>query len=315
MPAFLFLLIACELAFANAVSDPVVIELGDTAVTRSELNDRFQVAVRMLARQQGISLAEQDPAVIERLRVQYLDKHATELVMLQEAARRGIAVAPSGVDDHVAEILGAAGEKEVFVDAFRESGIDGEKLLRQIVQDEKMVQSLTEQILQEIVIPPGDVVTLHHDIKHTLMTPEEVCFRHIQSASAEAAEEILVALEHGADFAKLATDRSTDETSAGTGGDLGCFQKGHSAANSEFEKAAFAAKKGSVVGPVQSEFGYHVIKVYERKASHELTLNEAYDDIERELKHEQLPRRINALISESGIKLYPENFVASDTGG
>lgn len=290
--------------FAN--SDPIVIELGEIFVTREQLNDRFQVALHMLARQQGISLAEQDSSVIERLRVQFLDKHATELVMLQEAARRDIAVSPQDVDETVAQVLGSPEAKEAFAD---------EKLLRQIVHDEITIQSLTAQILQDIVIPPGDVVTLHHDIKHTLITPEEVCFRHIQSASAEAAKEVLVELENDADFAKLASKRSTDETSAGNGGDLGCFQKGHMESKSEFEKVAFAARKGSIVGPVKSESGYHVINVYAYKPLHELTLNEAYDEIERELKQEQLPNHVNALISESGIKTYPENFVASDAGG
>ena len=314
MSAVLFLLIGSGLAFANVESDPLVIELGDTAVTRSELNDRFEVALRMLARQQGISLSEQNPTVIERLRVQYLDKHATELVMLQEAARRDVAVSPSDVNDEVAKILGAADAKEDLVDALRDSGIDGEELLRKIIQDEKTIQRLTEQLLQEIVIPPGDVVTLHHDIKHSLITPEEVCVRHIQSATVEAAQEVLAQLEQQTDFAELAAERSADQASAETGGDLGCFQKGHEEAGSAFRNAAFAAKKGSIVGPVKSEFGYHVIQVYEHKPSHETTLNEAFDEIERELKHEQLPERITALISESGIKTYPENFAATNAG-
>lgn len=286
--------------FAN--SDPVVIELGDLTVTRGALNDRFQVAVSVLAAKQGISLADQEPAVIERLRVQYLDKHASELVMLAEAARREISASPDEVN--------------ADVDALRESGVDGENLLRQIIKDEQTVQLVTEQLLQEIVIPPGDVVTLHHDIKHTLITPEEVCLRHIQTETAEVATEILAALEDDADFAALAAARSTDKETAGTGGDLGCFQKGPAeTARSEFEKAAFALRKTGIAGPIESEFGYHVINVYKYKSAHELTLNEAYADVERELKHEQLPDRINALISESGIKVYPENFTASEAGG
>jgi parvulin-like peptidyl-prolyl isomerase len=314
MPVFLVLLLGPGLTVANDENDPAVIELGELAVTRKELNDRFEVAVRILAGQQGISLSEQSPAVIERLRVQYLDKRATELVMLQEAARREIAVATEDVGASVSEFLRTVGGGDILFEELREAGIDGEKLLRRIVRDEKVVQMLTEQLLQEIVIPPGDVVTLHHDIKHTLITPEEVCVRHIQTASAETAQQILAELEHSPDFARLATERSTDAESAGDGGDLGCFEKGDEEAASEFRKAVFAAEKDSIAGPVRSGFGYHVIQVYERKPSHETTLNEAYDDIERELKHEQLPKRINTLISESGIKTYPEDFVASDAG-
>lgn len=314
VPACLALLLGSGQTFAG--NDPAVIELGDSTVTRSELNDRFQVALRVLARQQGVSVTDQSPAVIERLRVQYLDKHATELVLLQEAARREITASAAEVDNAVAEMLAAADAKAELVDSLRSSGIDGEKLLRRIVRDEQTIKLVTEQLLEEIVIPPGDVVTLHHDIKHTLITPEEVCIRHIQLDSAEEAKQVLAELESGSDFEELALKRSADADTAAGGGDLGCFHKGPTeAAKTEFEKAAFAARKIGLVGPVESELGHHVISVYSYKAPHELTLNEAYADVERELKHEQLPNRINALITESGIKTYPENFAASDIGG
>ncbi len=73
-------------------ADSIVIELGDRVITRSEVDARFQVAVQLLARRQGISLADQDPAVIAALRDQYLDKYANELVFLQEAQRRQLVV-------------------------------------------------------------------------------------------------------------------------------------------------------------------------------------------------------------------------------
>jgi parvulin-like peptidyl-prolyl isomerase len=310
--ACLAVLLGSGTALAN--SDPVVIELGDISVTRNELNDRFQVAVRILASQQGISLAEQSPSVIERLRVQYLDKRATELILLQEAARRDVTVLPEAVEEAVGEALAIPGARQQIVDEPGASGIDGEKILREIVRDEKTVQGLTELMLREISIPPGDVVTLHHDIKHTLITPEQVCLRHVQTDDIESAQQILAALENDADFSELASRHSTDQASAGNGGDVGCFQKGHGAAKSKFEEAAFAAKKG-IVGPVESEFGYHVIEIYDYKPPHEMTLNEAFNDIERELKREKLPTRVNALISESGIRTYPKNFTVSDIGG
>jgi foldase protein PrsA len=301
-------------AYAN--NDPAVIEFNGTTVTRSELDARFQVAVRMLARQQGVSIADQSPTVIERLRVQYLDKHASELVLLREAARRDVAASPADVDEAMAKMLATADARAELVDSLRDSGIDGEELLRQIVRDEQTIKLVTQRILDEIVVPPGDVVTLHHDIRDTLIEPEEVCIRHIQSDDSESARRVLAELENGADFEHLASARSTDKETAARGGDLGCFHKGPTdSAKTEFEKAAFAARKTGIIGPVESEFGYHVIHVYKYKAPHQLTLNEAYDDVERELKHEQLPNRINALITESGIKTYPENLSAPDIGG
>ncbi|MDH3350258.1 MAG: peptidylprolyl isomerase [Gammaproteobacteria bacterium] len=296
-------------AFAGGGSS-VVIELGDTKVTRSEVDDRFRIAVRLLARRQGISLADQDPSVIAQLREQYLDKYATELVMLKEAEHRQLEVSREQVDKSLAEVFASESDEGAFL-ADTELGESAPVLLRQVLRDEKTIEFLTEVMLKEIRIPPGDVITLHHDVKDRLATPEEVCVRHIQSESVDAANDVLAELERGADFAELARLRSSDAASAENGGDLGCFERSHSAARSEFEKIAFAAEQGRLAGPVESRFGHHVLIVYEHRMPRAPTLNEAYAQIERDLALEQLPQRLQALVSNSGISVYPEKFRVS----
>ncbi|MFQ5982346.1 MAG: peptidylprolyl isomerase [Woeseiaceae bacterium] len=283
-------------------ADPVVIEFGEQIMTRAQVDDRFEVAVRLLARRQGISLIDQDLAVIQGLREQYLDKFATDLVLLQEAQRRQLVVTDAQVDQALGELFAGEDKEHGFLD---------DALLRRVVRDEQTIELLTEAMLKEIRIPPGDVVTMHHDVKDHLATAEEVCVRHIQSDSLDAANDIRSELDKGADFAELAARRSTDLASAGNGGDLGCFERSHSASRSEFEEAAFAAEEGRLVGPIPSRLGHHVLVVYEHKMPRAPTLNEAYAQIERELALEQLPARLQALVSESGIAVHPESFRVS----
>ncbi len=83
------------------------------------------------------------------------------------------------------------------------------------------------------------------------------------SAKAEAVK-FLARAKKGEDFAKMATELSEDKGSAEKGGDLGFFGKGRMI--KEFEEAAFAAKVGDVVGPVETQFGYHVIKIVDKKS-------------------------------------------------
>jgi parvulin-like peptidyl-prolyl isomerase len=83
------------------------------------------------------------------------------------------------------------------------------------------------------------------------------------SAKAEA-EKILKKARSGEDFAKLAQEFSEDKGSARNGGDLGFFGKGKMV--KPFEDAVFAAKVGQIVGPVESQFGYHIIKVTDKKS-------------------------------------------------
>ena len=232
-------------------------------------------------------------------------------MLLEEARRRQLEVSDTQVDQALGELFDSSEDEAEFLGRVSPPG-GSPVLLRNLVRDEETVELLTEVILQEIRIPPGDVITLHHDVKDQLATAEEVCVRHIQTESIAAAERVRAALEAGESFATLAATHSTDTATADSGGDLGCFERGPAGYRSEFERAAFLAEEGTVVGPVASRFGQHLLIVYEHRTPRAPTLNEAYAMIERDLALEQLPARLQALISDSGISVYPENYRTTD---
>ncbi|MCB4789420.1 MULTISPECIES: peptidylprolyl isomerase [unclassified Delftia] len=112
---------------------------------------------------------------------------------------------------------------------------------------------------------------------------EEVRASHILVAGKDAdakaqAERLLADLKNGADFAALAQERSADKGSGARGGDLGFFGKDRMAP--EFEAAAFALQKpGELSGVVQTQFGYHIIRLEERKPARTKTFDEARDEL------------------------------------
>ena len=83
--------------------------------------------------------------------------------------------------------------------------------------------------------------------------------RHILVDTAEEADEIFALLQDGADFAELAIERSADPGSGAQGGDLGPQQRGTFVP--PFEEAVWSGRIGTVLAPVESEFGFHVIEV------------------------------------------------------
>lgn len=91
----------------------------------------------------------------------------------------------------------------------------------------------------------------------------QVCAAHILVDTEAKANDLKAQLAAGADFATLAKANSIDTGSGAKGGELGCAGTG--AYVPAFEEAAFSAPIGEVVGPVQTEFGFHLIKVSERK--------------------------------------------------
>ncbi len=96
-----------------------------------------------------------------------------------------------------------------------------------------------------------------HVIERTELHMGEIKASHILVKTKEEAEKIIKELKDGGDFAKIAKEKS-ECPSKQNGGDLGYFGKG--AMVPEFEKAAFALKVGEISKPVQTQFGWHVIK-------------------------------------------------------
>ncbi|MBS1912530.1 MAG: peptidylprolyl isomerase [Bacteroidetes bacterium] len=105
------------------------------------------------------------------------------------------------------------------------------------------------------------------DTGETFVRAQHILFKtdgkNDDSVKAQA-EKILARAKGGEDFGALASQYSADPGSASKGGDLGYFQKDKMV--KEFADAAFGAQPGSIVGPVKSQFGYHIIKVNERSS-------------------------------------------------
>ncbi len=130
---------------------------------------------------------------------------------------------------------------------------------------------------------------------------EEVHARHILVASEDEAKAIIKELEDGADFAELAKEKSTGP-SAPSGGDLGFFTKGRMVP--AFEEAAFALEPGTFTKePVKSEFGWHVIKVEERRRQEPPAYDKVHDRIEETLKRERLADTLQGLKKEAEIDI------------
>lgn len=105
---------------------------------------------------------------------------------------------------------------------------------------------------------------------------EEVRARHILVDSREEAEAVIAAVKNGGDFIELAKKRSKGPSGAG-GGDLGYFDR--DAMVAPFSEAAFKLKKGKISAPVKTQFGWHVIKLEDRRTKPTPALDDVRDQI------------------------------------
>ncbi|MBZ5537798.1 MAG: peptidyl-prolyl cis-trans isomerase [Acidobacteriia bacterium] len=211
----------------------------------------------------------------------------------------------------------------ILSDEAKRRKVDEEPIVKKrlkLMADQTLVQALVQKVQNDIKVADDDVqkyYTAH------LKDYDEVKARHIlirpksspaplpqgkkeltdEEAKAKAVEIYKQVSAPGADFAAIAKEESYDQGSATRGGDLGTFHHGQMVP--EFDAAAFALKPGEISQPVKTQFGYHVIKVEERKTR---TVEEAKSDIENTLRREKLEQVLEGIKKSEKVELNEQFF-------
>lgn len=130
---------------------------------------------------------------------------------------------------------------------------------------------------------------------------DEVRARHILLETREDADAVATELKGGADFAELAKSRSKGPSSS-KGGDLGFFKRGDMVP--EFSEAAFALDVGSMSEPVQTQFGWHIIKVEERRQGEPPSFEQSVDALREATAKDVVNEVLKTLSGEVEIKAF-----------
>lgn len=303
--AFLASSLAFVLAQAQHDTDPVVIRLGQQVETLSEFEERFEIAIRSVVASRGMEMTEDVRAQLVQIRPDYLEQRAQEVVLVAEARERGLTFDDEALDARIASIRENAGGEEGFEALLVSSGIGDEATLRTLLRENELINLLFESIEADQSISDDELRTAYEARRDQFTVGEQVCARHILLETVEDAEAALTRLEEGADFAELAAEVSTGP-SGPNGGDLGCFARGQMVG--PFEEAAFAAEVGVPVGPVETQFGQHLILVSEAQEAGTRPFDEVRDPLRATLLSEATERRVSVLLDTSGVVTYPERL-------
>jgi peptidyl-prolyl cis-trans isomerase C len=196
----------------------------------------------------------------------------------------------------------------VIANVAKKKGFDKKPDIRN--QQEMMVNNflaamyLQKEIIDKITINDDKARSYYKDHIEVFKTPEMIRARHIlikteasatdeEKKKAKAkAEEVLAKIKKGEDFSKLASEVSNDPGTKDKGGDLDFFPKGTMVP--AFEEVAFSLKPGEVSGIVETEYGYHLIKMEEKKDAH----LEPYENIKDKVKDQALQEMRKAAVTE-----------------
>lgn len=214
----------------------------------------------VLAKVNGVEIRENDLAFAEADIGQSLPPGAAE-------ARRD-ALLSYLID---VTILATAAEAQKMQEApgfARKLAFVRNKVLMEVLLDHATKSAVTEEAMRK----------LYEESVSKLTPEEEVRARHILVDSEDKAKEVIAKLKAGGEFAALAKEYSKDPGAA-EGGDLGYFTKDQMVA--EFADAAFKMKKGDISDPVKTQFGWHVIKLEDRRQKPVPAFEQVKDQIEQ----------------------------------
>lgn len=184
-------------------------------------------------------------------------------------------------------------------------------------------QYLLKEVVGKINVTDDDINLYYKAHQEEFRTPEMVRARHIlikvdKSASNDdkakarsKAEDILKRIKAGEDFAKLASEFSEDPGSKNKGGDLGFSPKGRMVP--DFEKVAFSLKPGEVSDIVETPFGFHIIKVEEKKESIQEPIEKVKDKVKEKVfadfRKAKVDEFVEKAMKDAGVELNLEPFM------
>lgn len=221
-----------------------------------------------------------------------LEGMISDEIIRQEAEKADITVTQDEIDAEMAVYEENYGGAEGLASAIETSGMTMEDLESEM----ETYLKIEKLIGPDIEITDDAIQTYFEENKAALGQSAEVEASHILTETKEQAEEVAKKLADGGDFAKLAAEYSIDTATAENGGELGSFGEGEMAA--EFEKAAFAMKPDEISEPVETEFGFHVIKVTGKTEAAEATLEGSKEKIKEILFDEALNSEYAAWLAE-----------------
>jgi peptidyl-prolyl cis-trans isomerase C len=276
-----------------------VARVNGTAIDALELRRAKKVLLR------GQSVPVEQQAALDK---QALEQLVSAELLYQAASKQEIKDLDKQIDAKVAQGKARFKSEEEFKKAIKDVEMD-EKDLREYTRRDLLISRYIETtFVPKVVVSEAEMRTFYDSNQDKFKKDETVKASHIligvdnkasvddRKKAREKAEMLRKELAGGADFATLAKGNSTCPSSQ-QGGDLGFFSKGQMVP--EFEKAALALKPGEISDVVETQFGYHIIKLTEKKPAMVTEFKEVKAKIEEFLKGQKINEAVQKFLADA----------------
>ena len=298
------LTIALTITFISPISafaDEIVAKVNKTELKNTDLENE-------LSRQLGDQKASVPQEQIEMFRTQVLDRMIERELLYQAAVEKKYIPSNEEFSKVYQSLTERMGSEESLSSSLKENGMTLSEFKEGLKKDVAIRDYLDKEVLPQIKVEETQLKEIYEQNKQAFVQPEQVRARHIlikveenaDEATKKAAKDKIEALhtkltKDKADFAALATENS-DCPSSARGGDLDFFGKNQMV--EPFSNAAFALEVGQISAPVETSFGYHIIKVEDKKTEGSLSFEEVKPELEKQITMQQQQEKLTAHLAE-----------------
>jgi peptidyl-prolyl cis-trans isomerase C len=240
-----------------------------------------------------------------RMKNEVLESLIDRELLYQESKKRGIQIKSEAVSEQLQKIQQRYPSKEEFNKLLSTMGLTESDVQRQIARGMAIQELIDKEVSEKIKVSDEETKSFYDKNPQLFQQPEQVKASHIlikaeadapADKKAEARKKIEAVqqkVQKGEDFATLAKTYS-EGPSGPRGGDLGYFKRGQMV--KPFEEAAFSLKPNETSEIVETRFGYHLIKVNDKKPAKKMTYAEVKDRLNEHLKKQKTDSEASAYI-------------------
>jgi peptidyl-prolyl cis-trans isomerase C len=278
---------AAKAVVETATPDAVVVTVNGQAITEKEIDDELQKAVEMMKKRMppGMELTEERQ---QQMRSSVVDRKVEQTLLTQEMKKKGLEISDQAVLDEIKKIAGQRDQTMEDVEKeIAEMGLTLDDIKGQ-VRYQMQIKALMESEDPNSVVTEADAKKFYDENSQYFEKPEQVRASHIlikvekdatdeqKAAAKEKIEGLLKRAKAGEDFAVLAKEYTEDPGSKENGGEY-TFPRGQMA--KPFEDAAFGLEVGQISDVVETQYGYHIIKLSEKIEASKASFEEAKEKI------------------------------------
>jgi peptidyl-prolyl cis-trans isomerase C len=304
LPLVMLVVLTGRPASCDTKADDTVAFVNGTKLSRTALDQEVS-AIQQRMQMGGQTLSAEQSSELQGT---VLDRMIDRELLFQASKKEGVKIEEKSISEEIAKFKGQFPSDEAFKETLTNMQLTEEDLKGEFGRGLAIQEFVEKSIISKIAVSDDDIKKFYDENKDEFRQAEQVRASHIlvsiaenaDEATKKAAREKIVDLQKqikgGADFAELAKTNSQCPSSA-MGGDLGYFTKGRMV--KPFEDAAFGLKNGEVSDIVETNFGFHLIKVTDRKEES----MQKYDDVKERigdfLKQQKGQERIEGYLAET----------------